>query len=124
MKKLFLLILGCQLSIVNCHAQDQHKKDSLFAVLKTAKEDTDKVMLLVQYAYSVEPISKDSSIYYLHEALMLSKKTDFKRATTAICVRIADYHESNSTTDSAIFYSMMWLTAAKELNDSIWIGNI
>ncbi|MEQ1665803.1 MAG: adenylate/guanylate cyclase domain-containing protein, partial [Bdellovibrionales bacterium] len=121
MKKLIPLLAATFLAL-SSFAQDQHKKDSLFTALKTAKEDTNKVRLLVQYGYTLESQSRDSLIYYLRKALELSKKTDYKKATV-ICFRnIAQYHESNSLSDSAIFYTMMWLTTAKELNDSIWIG--
>jgi len=123
MKRLLLLILIGQLSILTCLAQDQHYKDSLFAELKSSKKDTTKVNLLFEYANSVKPFYKDSVIYYLHTALALSKKTDYKRAIIKISSAISNFHNSNSTTDSAIFYTKMSMAVARELKDSIYIGD-
>src|SRR5438445_395191 len=70
------------LSLLFCRSvfgQD-HKIDSLLTVLKTTKEDTNKVKLLVKLGNKYRDIGGyDSSIIYGKQATALSEKLKFKR---------------------------------------------
>lgn len=56
-----------------CIAKAQKdKSDSLLMLLKSAKNDTSKVIFLLQIADTYEANNQDSSIYYLEESKQLS----------------------------------------------------
>jgi two-component system NtrC family sensor kinase len=58
--------------------QGQDKADSLFALLRTAKEDTCKANILNSLAYELMNNYPDSAIYFASKAQSLSQKLDFK----------------------------------------------
>ena len=76
-----LLLLFMILSSV-LKSQDQPKIDSLFQVLRTSKQDTNKVLLL--YELSREFFNNDitASETYANSALSLSEKLGYKKDTT------------------------------------------
>src|SRR5579862_2447996 len=75
MKKLQQLIPLFFLLLVEiiCHAQNA-KIDSLKAVLKIVKEDTDKVNTLNTVAWELRGLNPDTSIILSSEALMIAEK--------------------------------------------------
>jgi signal transduction histidine kinase len=76
-KALFLLIV--MLSVVEAFAQKhgQEKIDSLFTVLKTAKEDTAKVMTVKELARKLLNDNPDTAIYFANKALALATKLNY-----------------------------------------------
>ncbi len=73
-KALFLLIV--MLSVVEAFAQKhgQEKIDSLFTVLKTAKEDSSKVNTVIALAYEFSITNPDTGLYFANKALALATK--------------------------------------------------
>ncbi|OFX48542.1 MAG: hypothetical protein A2046_03320 [Bacteroidetes bacterium GWA2_30_7] len=55
--------------------------DSLFSVLKNAKEDTAKAQLLLKIGNLFEKNSSDSAIYFYHQSIDISKKLKLNEAT-------------------------------------------
>lgn len=72
----FFLFLGCvNLSV----AQDQPKIDSLFQLLRTSKQDTDKVLLLYGLSREFFNSDIDRAEKYANRALFLSERLGFKK---------------------------------------------
>ena len=65
-----------QLVLIN--AQD-NKRDSLLKLLPSSKEDTAKVMLLLNIADIYETNNQDSSVYYLEKSRQLSESLSFTK---------------------------------------------
>ncbi|MEQ9186862.1 MAG: tetratricopeptide repeat protein, partial [Cryomorphaceae bacterium] len=72
---LFLLIGCAKLSM----AQDQPKIDSLFQLLRTSKQDTDKVLLLYGLSREFFNSDIDRAEKYANRALFLSERLGFKK---------------------------------------------
>ncbi len=60
-------------------AQDQPKIDSLFQLLRTSRQDTDKVLLLYELSREFFNSDIDRAEKYSNRALFLSERLDFKR---------------------------------------------
>ena len=74
---LFLFIIkGIILFIPNGYGQNP-KIDSLLTVLKTTKEDTNKVNTLIELAWEVSSNNPDSTILLGNEAILLANKINF-----------------------------------------------
>src|SRR6266446_6102443 len=82
-KFLLIVIMMCHLLIPSAYAQTKPGElpdDSLRRELKQAKEDTNKVILLITIGGSLINISQyDSSEKYCQGALALSKKLNFRK---------------------------------------------
>src|SRR3989442_861053 len=79
MKRTFLFLLLSFLSIhVFAQKQGMAKIDSLQAVLKTAKEDTNKVNVLNEIAREFMNFNPDTSIVLSSGALQLAKKLNWQ----------------------------------------------
>src|SRR5258705_4268682 len=82
MKKNTLFFICIILQIFNadlCVAQNTHKLDSLLNVLKTAKEDTNKVKVLNDLSRQLRSTSDfNKAKKYSDAALLLSEKLNFK----------------------------------------------
>ncbi len=75
MKVIFLLFsISLQISL---YSFSQINKDSLLNCLNVAKEDTTKVLLLLNIADAFETNNQDSANYYLREVKQLSEKLNF-----------------------------------------------
>ncbi|MBK9320701.1 MAG: hypothetical protein IPM91_19200 [Bacteroidetes bacterium] len=122
MKILLTLLIATLLSL-SSFGQSQYQRDSLHVLLKTAKEDSNKIELLAELAFTFNMVDNDSCSYYLHRALALSKKINFETGIMGVCQALAGYHDSKSKRDSSIFYLMMCLTTARELKDSLFIAH-
>jgi two-component system NarL family sensor kinase len=72
-----LLILICCLFSLNGISQDRSTNDSLIAILKTAKDDTNKANILIQLCRNNTDIDNKAVGVYAGELLKLSQKTNF-----------------------------------------------
>lgn len=80
MKKMapFSILLILPFCAVNfCEAQNQHRLDSLQKELITAKEDTNKVKLLIGLSEEAYDYNPDTTMLYAQLALKLSEKLNF-----------------------------------------------
>ncbi|MFV0606651.1 MAG: tetratricopeptide repeat protein, partial [Niabella sp.] len=76
MRKL-LLILFTLSSCLMMRAQTKTGRDSLQQLLKTSKEDSNKVKLLYQYGEFFEQESPDSATFFYNKAKVLAEKTGY-----------------------------------------------
>ncbi len=72
------LLLCCLLLPVFLQAQPDTGKDSLLQLLRTAKEDTSKVLLLNELGYLAESNNPEEAKFYYKQSLQLSEKLDYK----------------------------------------------
>ena len=78
-KYIFYIIFYFSFLILNSFCFSQNGKiDSLLSVLKTVKEDTNKVNALHDLAWEFKYITPDTSIILTQEALQLSEKLNWK----------------------------------------------
>ena len=63
-KAVYIIVFLISTVIVQAQLE---KRDSLFKLLSSAKEDTGKVMLLLHIASGYETNNQDSSIYFLEQ---------------------------------------------------------
>lgn len=100
------------------------KKDSLFKLLPSAREDTGKVMLLLRIADAYETNDQDSAILYLEEAKLLLDQLEFRRGLYQYYAQSAIVSFTKGAYDLAMEQSNDALVLARELNDPKLIVNI
>ncbi len=124
-KAVYIIVFLISTVIVQAQLE---KRDSLFKLLSSAKEDTGKVMLLLHIASGYETNNQDSSIYFLEQSKKLSERLNFR-------IGLYHYYEhslivsyTKGNYNLALHQSDTALTLAKELKDSALIifvlGNI
>lgn len=80
MKDFIKYILFYSLFLISFICMPQYNKiDSLITVLKTAKEDTNKVNTLNSLAANLYSVNADSTILLVQQAITLSNKINFKK---------------------------------------------
>ncbi|WP_295664679.1 tetratricopeptide repeat protein, partial [uncultured Mucilaginibacter sp.] len=114
MKKNTLSILFILLSLNYSQAQT-HKRDSLKALIKTEKRDTQKVNLLCALAYAYVTIKPDTAIKIALEALTLANRSHFIKGQALSLNRIG--HSFDISGNYA--KSMEAYLQALKLNESI-----
>lgn len=77
--RLISLLFLCGVLFNSVQAQNQQKIDSLLNVLKTAKEDTNKVNRLNAIGWELMNINPDTSILLSTQALQLAEKNQWKK---------------------------------------------
>jgi serine phosphatase RsbU (regulator of sigma subunit) len=80
LKKLFLI--GCSVLFgqqIFAQSDIQHLIDSVSMLSKTAKEDTNKVLLLSELSYRFRNNNADTAIFFANQALTLSEKLNYQR---------------------------------------------
>jgi two-component system NarL family sensor kinase len=119
--RLLLLLLTFWVTGFSVNGQGM-KKDSLLKLLHTAKEDTAKIMLLlnVQNVYSNENF--DSSFYYLKEAESLAKRLNTTAYDRFINTGFAEYYYHNNDSKKSIEYAFKNMTIAKQSGDDILLA--
>jgi two-component system, NarL family, sensor kinase len=122
MIKIFFTIVGLFLS-VSVTAQIE-KRYSLLRQLSPAKEDTNKVMLLLKIADAYESNNQDSSVFYLEESKKLSESLKFKRGLYKYYSQSAIVSFTKGNYDIAMQQNKEALLFAREMNDSNLIINI
>ena len=122
MNKIFYTVAALFL-IVNATAQIE-KRYILLRQLSPAKEDTNKVMLLLKIADAYESNNQDSSIFYLEKLKQLSHSLKFTRGLYLYYEHSAIVFFTKGNYDIAMQQSKEALSVARELNDSNLIINI
>ncbi|MFL5739594.1 MAG: ATP-binding protein [Flavisolibacter sp.] len=112
-----ILLLVASLA-ANAQAQ---KKDSLLQLLSTAKEDTSKVMQLLQMASIYETNNQDSSVFYLEQSKRLSDLLKFKKGLYHYYAESFIVSFTKGNYELAMQQSKNALTLAREINDSDFI---
>ncbi len=109
---ILLLCYGC-LAI----AQSSAVKDSLLQVLKTAKDDTAKVRLLLNIEKLYSNKNYDSFYYYLEEARKLSSTLKTDQFDFFINAGYSEYYYYNNDYKKAIAYSLAGKDVAEKQSD-------
>jgi two-component system sensor histidine kinase UhpB len=78
-KNIFLLVIFSTASISICRSQNQRILDSLITVLKTAKEDTNKVNLLIKISRQYMNVNPEPMLPYIKQAGALSDKLNYDK---------------------------------------------
>lgn len=99
-----LLIIPILLLHIAAFSQN-HKIDSLITVLKSAKEDTNKVKLLSKLSNSLFMSAPDDAVNYARQSLSLAEKLDYKKGIIAGYQNIAGYYYRKGDLKSALDYS-------------------
>lgn len=111
------------ISTVIAQAQVE-KRDSLLKLLLSAKEDTGKVILLLNIADTYEASNQDSSIYYLEKSRELSDVLHFKKGLYHYYSQSAIVSFTKGDYDLSMAQSHNALDMARQLNDSGLIINM
>lgn len=102
MKKMVCLLL-IFLSVSVAQSQSINK-DSLLNELKTAKEDTNKVILFRILAGTLRLSQPAEAIRYGKEGISLGKKLDFHKGTAGCYLNVSASYSTMGRLDSAILY--------------------
>jgi len=122
MNKIFYTLAALFLIVV-ATAQIE-KRYILLRQLAPAKEDTNKVRLLLNIANAYESNNQDSSIFYLEKLKQLSQSLKFTRGLYLYYEHSAIVSFTKGNYDIAMQQSEEALSVARELNDSNLIINI
>lgn len=112
-----LLILFTGLSCLAGRAQNMSNKDSLLNVLKTAKEDTAKIRLLLTVNKAYSNNNFDSAFYYLNKANELAKKLKTDKFDYPINNKFSIYYYFNNDFNKSIEYAFKAKDAAEKEKD-------
>jgi signal transduction histidine kinase len=110
-KAFFLLVVIAGIAKLSfCQKQGQEKIDSLFTILKTAKEDTSKVHRVINLAYAFFKNNNfDTTLFYANEALALATKLNDKMGIA----------EANSAIGKALYFLGKYKEALKNFNNEL-----
>ncbi|MFT3934828.1 MAG: histidine kinase [Chitinophagaceae bacterium] len=117
MRKLLLLLLFSYLH-VTLIAQSTQKRDSLFHLLQTAKDDTNKVQLFYRLAVYYEMNNQDSATWYLQKTKALAEKLQYVRGVYLYEERSTVVSFTKGDYNAAMDHSLSGLRYARLLKDS------
>jgi two-component system, NarL family, sensor kinase len=100
------------------HAQQTHKRDSLILVLGGAKEDTNKVKILLRMAKYYEASNQDSAIYYLENAKTLSESLTYVKGIFSYYDQKSIVSFTKGNYELAMEENHRGLELARQLKDS------
>ncbi len=119
------LLLSILFLFIFSSAQSSSKLDSLFTILKTAKEDTTKVRVLYNIAKNYRYTAPDSSIYFGKQALSLNAKLDNITngiLLTNVYLAIGVGYKELSNDNQSLNYYLQALEVAEKSKDSRMTG--
>jgi two-component system, NtrC family, sensor kinase len=119
MKKRAFVFLLVLLSILNTNAQNI---DSLKHALTTAKEDTNKVIILGTLSLHYTKAYPDSALPYMQEAYQLSKNLKFDLGIRFSLTELSDLYQQLNNYKQSLMYDSIKLDWFKRLKDTANIG--
>lgn len=121
MRKLFLILIVSGFSFVATAQRTgpAGKTDSLLSVLKTSKDDTSKVMLLLTLANLYETNNQDSSNYYLQQGKNLADALRFDKGIYYYYQQGTVLSYTKGEYSKALDESNKGLEMARKLKDSM-----
>ncbi|MCD4833099.1 MAG: tetratricopeptide repeat protein [Bacteroidales bacterium] len=78
------------------------RTDSLYIELQKAKEDTNKVNILIDFSLELQHSYPDSSIYYVEKGLSLAKKLNYKKREAYLFNNLGNINRNLGHYDRAI----------------------
>ena len=109
----FLLVVCAQQG----QAQDQPKIDSLFQQLRTAQQDTNKVLLLHELSREFFSNDLERAMKYTNRALFLSEKLDYKKGIALSYNNLGIIHYYKAIYSQALEYHDKSLELMEELGN-------
>lgn len=121
MRKLFLILVLSGFSLVATAQRTgpAGKTDSLLSVLKTSKDDTSKVMLLLTLVNLYETNNQDSSEYYLQQGKVLADALKFDKGIYYYYQQGTVLSYTKGEYSKALDESNKGLEMARKLKDSM-----
>ena len=102
---------------VNSRAQELLNRDSLLGVVKTAKEDTNKVLLFISIGQQYENNLPDSAAYYYTQAKLLSEKLNYTLGIIKYISNITYVLNLQGKLDSSLRLNLYSIELAQKIND-------
>ncbi len=115
------LFVFCVYAHLNATAQTK-SLDSLIAELPTAKEDTNKTLLLCDIAASYFETNPDKGIEYGKQALKLATKLDYNKGIVKANNQIARCNVIQNKYAAALKYYQDALVTAEKMNNPVYIA--
>lgn len=116
-RKLFLIAIFHIACFQPGFTQNQRKIDSLINVVKTAKEDTNKVNLLMKICTQYLNTNPEPMLPYIEQANALSEKLNFNRGRFFSLNAFAVYYDLSNDFARAVEYSKKSIKLAEEDNN-------
>ena len=118
-RSILLILVSLTVTQFNSTAQSELKKDSLLKQLSVAKEDTSKVLLLIDIGNEIEYNDPNQAgIYYL-QAGNLSKRLNYKRGIIKFAANYTAILNSKGAYDSALMLNKQAIELAIALKDDL-----
>lgn len=118
----YLALLFFVVSYFYSSAQGDRVIDSMLQVLKTTKEDTNKVILLLNIGEQYERVAPETSKQYYHQSLQLSQKIGYKPGE----IKFASYYTAvlnmQGRFDSSLLLNKKALVLAKQMKEELSIA--
>lgn len=128
MKKIILLLFAYSLCLTNSKAQSTHQakvRDSLKILLKKEKQDTNRVMLLVQLSNAYTSDKPDTVMLLALEAFSLSKRLAFIKGQANSLGRIGGVYRVLGNFPKAMEFSLKALKLNEKIDNLAGIaGNL
>lgn len=103
-------------------AQSNNTKDSLLLQLKTAKPDTNKVLLLIKIGNVLEGVNNDSSLLIYNQANDLSKELSWMLGQIKYCTNASYALELMGKLDTALLINLQSVELAKKYPNKILLA--
>ena len=102
---------------VNSRGQELLNRDSLLVVVKTAKEDTNKVLLYISIGQQYENNLPDTAAYYYTQAKLLSEKLNYTLGIIKYISNITYVLNLQGKLDSSLRLNLYSVELAQRIND-------
>jgi len=122
MKKLLLYFIGFFILGSNAMAQSSTQKDSLLKLLPAAKEDTAKVLLLINLAKANKNSDITAAYKYVAEALKLSQAIGYKKGIFLALINEISLIRIEGKNSLALEKCKSFVSLAEKSNDSFNIA--
>ncbi|MBN8652738.1 MAG: tetratricopeptide repeat protein [Cytophagales bacterium] len=121
MRSFFIFVIA-YVGYLPLQAQTANHLDSLLQVVKTAKEDSSKVLLLLDIGEQYERFAPETSKQYYRQSLQLSKKLDYKTGEIKFVAYYTAVLNMQGKFDSSLLLNKAAMVLAKQLNDELNIA--
>jgi len=117
LRLLQILVIFLVVAVQQGQAQDQPKIDSLFQQLRTAQQDTNKVLLLHDLSREFFSNDLERAMKYTNRALFLSEKLDYKKGIALSYNNLGIIHYYKAIYSQALEYHDKSLMLMEELGN-------
>ena len=122
MKRFFTYLVFCAYSFSTNYCFAQQKKDSIILLLKTAKEDTNKLNLLYQLSYDSD--NDKDVLFYSNKMLLLAQKLNIKKRIADARINFGVVYEKQGLSAKALESFNEGLKNYEEINDKVGIATV